>query len=230
MLFCIGLYQRRENNRSMKIIFRKRRNRKKPRGGLGSIRRVAAFQTIAVVGSQKRIGTTTQALQVAMYLQMLGYSSAYVEMNTNGYIELLTKLYVEVKQDRKVGKITYQGLDLYSKEQIEGLNRSEYTFLVKDYGTWGEEGFEELSFLEQDIRICICGSKPNEIYLAQEVIEKNYNRDIRYIFSYTPKTEQKNILQLMDEKREKTGFADYVPDPFSYTAHTNQMYRNVLGV
>lgn len=214
----------------MKIIYSKRNNRIKPRVARDGTRSTQAFHTIGVVGCQNRIGTTTQALQISMYLKMLGFPTAYVEMNSSGYIALLAKLYTEAKQDHKAGKTIYQGIDLYSKEQIEKLNRSEYAFLVKDYGTWEGEGFEELSFLEQKIKICICGSKPNEIYLAQEVIEKNYDRDIRYIFSYTPKAERKNLLQLMDEKGEKTGFADHVPDPFSYTTHTNQMYRRILGI
>lgn len=214
----------------MKILYTKRKDGIKPWRASAGTRRTSAIQTIAVVGCQKRIGTTTQALQISMYLQMLGFAAAYVEMNANGYIALLAKLYAEAKQDTRGGKTSYQGIDLYSKEQIEKLNRSEYAFLVKDYGTWAGEEFEELSFLEQNIKICICGSKPNEIYQAQEVIEKNYDRDIRYIFSFTPKAERKNLLQMMEEKRENMGFADYVPDPFLYTAHTNQMYRNILGV
>lgn len=197
--------------------------------GVG-INKQLAVRTIAVAGSQERIGVTTQALQIVGYLNLMGIRAAYVEINSSGYIDNLLELYSDVKKDKKNGKVSYQGIELYTKEQIEHLRDSDYIFLVKDYGSCRSNDFEGLSFMEQEIKVYVCGAKPNEIYFTQEVIEKNYYRDIKFIFSYTPKSDREDILNLMEEKASVTGFADYVADPFLYIANANQTYKGLLGV
>ena len=68
--------------------------------------------TVALCGVQPRIGTTTQALQMVAYLQMMGYTAAYVELGDQEYIYQMRKLYRDITV--KDGVVFYDRLPLYS--------------------------------------------------------------------------------------------------------------------
>ena len=59
----------------------------------------SAIRSVALVGACERIGTTTQAIQIVKYLQLMGYKTCYIEMNNTEYIKLLREYYDGVKVD-----------------------------------------------------------------------------------------------------------------------------------
>ena len=69
--------------------------------------------TVGIAGSQARIGTTTQALQMILNLKALEYDAAYVEMGQ----QYLKKLQELEKEDivKKEHCISFMDVDLYSR-------------------------------------------------------------------------------------------------------------------
>lgn len=195
----------------------------------GEIRRSCEVcSSIAVAGSQRRIGVTTQALQITGYLKMLGYSAAYVEMNDHGYVSSVAKWYAAAKEEEY--RIRYQDFDMYTKDSLQYLRAGEYRFLVKDYGSCQEKGFETVSFMEQTLQVYICGMKPDELQATQSILEKTYCQEAGYIFSFVAEAEKREILDMMEEKAAKTVFSEYTPDPFLYRSSSNRVYRMLLGI
>ena len=52
------------------------------------VNNIKKYITIGFAGSQNRIGTTTQALQMLQYLQLMGKKVCYIEMNDSMYVEI----------------------------------------------------------------------------------------------------------------------------------------------
>lgn len=182
--------------------------------------------TVAVCGVQPRTGTTTQALQMVGYLQMMGYSAAYVELAEQGYIEQMRKLYQDVSV--KGNCVLYDRLHLYQKI-VHVREEEDYDFLVKDYGAMDDERFNQVSYLEQDIHIICGGVKPNEIFEVNKILRQPDYQSARFIFSFVPPEQKESILELMTNRAENTFFANYNPDPFSYDSTMNKNYRLILG-
>lgn len=182
--------------------------------------------TVALCGVQPRIGTTTQALQMVAYLQMMGYTAAYVELGDQEYIYQMRKLYRDITV--KDGVVFYDRLPLYS--DIKSLGEIEpYDFLVKDYGAMNDPEFNQVSFMEQDIQVICGGVKPNEIFYMQDLLKKAEYRSAKFIFSFVPPDQKDGILSLMSQRAKDTFFANYNPDPFSYDSVMNKTYRAIIG-
>lgn len=182
--------------------------------------------TVAVCGVQPRIGTTTQALQMVAYLQMMGYAVAYVELAGQGYIKQMRKLYRDISMDGKC--ITYERIPLY-QNIIDVNTNEELDFLVKDYGSMDKDTFNQVSFLEQDIYVICTGVKPNEIFNVNEVLKRPEYTAAKFIFSFVPSDQREGILALMTNRAENTFFANLNPDPFSYDSTMNKNYHLILG-
>lgn len=182
--------------------------------------------TIAICGVQPRIGTTTQALQLVAYLQMMGYATAYVELANQGYIYQMRKLYRDITV--KDGGVYYGRLPLYSDTTYLGGPEC-YDYLVKDYGTMNDPGFNQVSFMEQDIQIICGGVKPNEIFYMQDLLKKGEYKAAKFIFSFVPPDQKEGILSLMSHRANDTFFANYNPDPFAYDSIMNKTYRMIMG-
>lgn len=182
--------------------------------------------TIAVCGVQARIGTTTQALQLVGYLQMMGYTVAYVELSGRGYIDNVRKLYRDVSLSGEC--VSYEQIEMY--RSVVDIKADEvYDFLVKDYGSMSEASFNRVSFLEQDIQIICGGVKPNEIFKVNEILKIAEYHPARFIFSFVPPDQRDGITKLMTNRADRTFYANYNPDPFVYDATMNKSYRQILG-
>lgn len=184
------------------------------------------MKTVGIAGCQSRIGTTTQALQLILCLQKLEYSAAYVEMGNQDYIGKLDELYRGITMDRN--QVIYcKSIPLYTRNQIMLANRNRYDYLIKDYGNFLSPEFEQISFLEQDIKVAVGGAKANEIEFVERIIEDDCYTDVNYIFSFVGLSEQRDVKEMMRERKDKTYFAMYTPDPFEYIE--NESYEYLLG-
>lgn len=187
-------------------------------------------KTIAVCGSMPRIGTTTQALQIVKYLVLQGFKACYIQMENSGFVETISQFYSEVSTDSELGKVSYQNIDMFwRKEKIADILNCKYDYYVYDFGCMPDnENFSLVQFLEKDIKIIVCGSKCNELPAFQSVLDTISDKDINFIFSFTAKADQKDILELMEDRKKNTYFADYVPDQFSYSPSGNEMFSAIL--
>lgn len=188
------------------------------------------IKTVGIVGSLCRIGTTTQAVQITKYLKLMGYQAAYVEMNRNEYIKLLCSLYQDAKSEKDFS--SYGDVALYEKNQITAAYKKDYDYLIKDYGSISDPEFNSVSvsFLEQDIKIIVCGVKPNEIRQIERVLSNPLFGDVGYIFNFVAKEDRADVIALMEDKGSRTYFADYVPDPYVYLSNANMMCKELLGL
>ena len=185
------------------------------------------LQTIGIVGVLPRIGTTTQALQIIKYLQFSGYSACYIEMNCHRYVELLMKWMGSVKLEEPLGNAVYGNVDLYYDEKkLQNARKQSYDYYVYDYGAYQEQGFHKDSFLEKDLQVIVCGSSPSELEQTFPVIKNTFYDESHYLFSLTPEADQRDLLEMMEEKAERTYFAPYTPDPFVLS--NAQFYQQML--
>ncbi|MFV0527188.1 MAG: hypothetical protein ACK5MN_00475 [Lachnospiraceae bacterium] len=182
---------------------------------------------IGVAGARDRIGTTTQALQLVKHLQTLGYRTCYVEVNHTEYVKQHEQL-VECIHEPELGRVTYADIDMYYKQDnlLEILNQ-EYDYYVFDYGTYTGQDFNKTSFLEKDLRIFVMGMKASEAQASTAVISNEYYKDVEYVFSFVSEAEREDVLEVMEDRADRTGFAVYVPDPFEYMPN-DRLYAQLL--
>jgi len=180
--------------------------------------------TIALCGSQPRIGTTTQAFQILQYLQMRGYEVAYIDLSGKDYIDQLCRLYGGVE---KTGScVIHENIHMYHSALDLG---ADYQYVVKDYGSVKDDSFNATSYLEQDVHIVCSGVKPNEIFEVTYVLKKPEFNHAKFIFSFVPPDHRSGILKQMTNRATNTFFVGYNPDPFSYDATNNKAFRQILG-
>lgn len=187
-------------------------------------------QMIGLAGAVARIGTTTQAIQIVKYLAFQGHRAAYIQMNSHHFVEDLAAAYSGAEQDEEAGMVAYQGVDMfYRLDLLQEILRKDYEYFIFDYGVWKDPGFNKISFLEKNIQIFVVGSNPSEFNATYEVIQNNFYSDNFYIYSFVALSEQKDLLELMEEKADATFFAEEVRDPFSFSGNT-EMYQKIIPV
>lgn len=187
---------------------------------------------VAVAGCMHRIGTTTQALQIVKYLQVLGHTACYVEMNETGFVETVRDMYVEAKdtEDNRVC-VTYGGVDLYPPMGLIGSIRDmPYEYIVYDFGVVDEFGQNTMAqYLEKDVRVVVGGVAPTEMQaMAQIMASPILKSNSYYIFSFVAEGDKDEVLELMMDKADYTGFAEYTPDAFTYTSASEDLYKRML--
>ena len=77
----------------------------------------ASSRTIAVAGSQHRIGTTTQALQIVKHLILEGHTACYIQLNSSDYVQKVGEFYTDAILNEDTGLVTYQNLEMYYKQE-----------------------------------------------------------------------------------------------------------------
>lgn len=198
-----------------------------PSSEMPVIHALPPYQTIAVAGCLERIGTTTQAIQLVKHLIFQGHRACYIELNENGYIKALKELYEDgISFDDELGRVTYQNVDMfYRKDKIAEVLRLGYEYYIYDFGIFDSVGFSLVSYLEKNLKIMVCGIKPNEASYMTDILASLYDKDIEYIFSFTHESDRKDILELMSDRAEHTFFAPWIPDPFVYSSRSRGTAR-----
>lgn len=114
---------------------------------------------IAFVGTVAGVGTTTQAIQVAMYLKSIGWSVCYFDCSTGRKMEKLPVCFQLPYMDKDNGYYQYQELDIYTNPLLITPNtRMAYDITIYDYGVLSGENMS--SFLKKGVKVCVAGMKP----------------------------------------------------------------------
>lgn len=109
--------------------------------------------TIAVVGSQSKIGVTTAAIGISVWLAHVGVAVCYVETNKSTHLAALVRGYeMESEQDGWY----FEGVHYRNTEPQGNVN-----FIVYDIGSNFAAKRELLE--RADIRLLVCGTKPHEL-------------------------------------------------------------------
>lgn len=172
---------------------------------------------ISVGSACPRMGATTIAMQIVKHLLFCGKKACYIEMNSSGFLVNLQEVYSPDLVDEELGKVCFQNIDMYYRQdRIPDILHMDYEYFVYDYGSFKSPDFNKISFLEKDIKVMAVGSNPGELQLSTELIGNVFYQDIKYIFNFTAPSDQEDLLDMMEDKREDTYFAEYCPDMFHY--------------
>ncbi len=187
------------------------------------------FETIAVAGCMSRIGTTTQCIQIAKYFVSNGKAACVVEMNQSGHIKLMSDYYATQYIDKELGQVKIENVDLfYNPENISRILNMGYDYIIYDFGAFHKQ-FPQIQFIEKQYKFIVAGTKPNELVQTLPVLQAFSHDDINYIFSFTPEIDQKDILELMQDKKQKTFFAGYIPDAFTLLSQSITTFESVFS-
>lgn len=110
-------------------------------------------KTIALIGSQHRIGVTHLAFLILGTLKMSGKNVLYVECNASTVLDCIvshTKQYSDTV-------VVYEGCTLTKAEWKHEEHRTSYDYIIYDYGCISDHSYEQ--FLMADIQIAVMGWK-----------------------------------------------------------------------
>lgn len=169
--------------------------------------------TLAVVGAGHRIGTSTQAMQLLHFLHTAGYKAALIEMHGGSSLLAYAQAFDDVK---KYDDTHYRinGLEIYRGSQHLLQCRRRYTYLVLDYGAYGEMP-DVAAYLVQGIKIVCCGAKQSETPYLQPIFDAD-DGTLLYFFSFVPANDQEAVKESMVDSAAKTYFVPHAPDYWSY--------------
>lgn len=183
---------------------------------------------IAVVGSMERIGTTTLAFQLVKYFNDRDeHSAAYLQYNDSSFMDDLREYFNVDLTDEKIGKISFANTALFDDPtKVKEITASGYHYIVYDYGNI--DSVNKSSVFEKDIIILIGGGEPDEFAKMTDAIKVFNQKNVFYFFNFTGPGYRAEILNLMEEKRNKTFFMDYIPDRFSYSPALGQDFSQIM--
>ena len=105
---------------------------------------------IAVAGAGHRIGATTQAMQICLYVKALGYKAAVIEMAASaltGYTQISDEAVLFDEHHFRV-----EGTDIYNDRTCILDGKSQYDYLILDYGCFSDLT-EPADYLRNDILV-----------------------------------------------------------------------------
>lgn len=192
-----------------------------PRNGMRTIK-------IAVIGSMRRIGTTTVALQLVKYLNdQEEHAAAYLQYNNSDFITDLKEICCADVDTGKPDKITFANTDIFSDpRKVNGIISSGYQYIVYDYGDI--KSISQSSAFEKDIIIIVGGGEPDEIRAMTAAMEVFNQKNVFYLFNFTPLSDREELLDMMEGYRNKTFFLDYIPDKFCYNPDLGGAFARMM--
>lgn len=210
------------------------------------------FKTIGIAGACHRIGTTTQAVQIVKYLKLKGYKACLIEMNDNKYqdkkegnrneisfVEKIEAWFDVDKYDEEIGMVSAFGIDMYFRQnKIPEVLKKGYDYYIYDYGCYQDRAFNKTAFVREDIKLFVVGAAVTELDYTKDVAENLFYQDAKIIFSLTAKSEEEDLLSLMNSIKtaegssnaKRTYFAAYSPDPFALPEESLALYEAIIPV
>ena len=189
---------------------------------------------IGVAGTGNRIGTTTQAILLTKVLVISGKKACYIQANKSKFVESLANVYDNVVFDKSLEKFSYEKIDMFCNSgKVEEILKLDYDYYIFDYGNIIEDDFDLHAYESNNMKILVSGVKPNEILLLDNALDKLNQKNINYIFSFTPIGDREDILEYMDEQSNNCYFASYSPDMFSVESLKSEeinSYLKMLGI
>jgi predicted CoA-binding protein len=200
----------------------------------------SSLKTIAVAGSMRRIGTTTQAIQICKYLSLKGYKVCYIQLNNAlypdshqslkaseiGYVEKVKSWFEVEKVNEDLGMVRCFSVDMfYKQEKIPEVLKQGYDYYIFDYGVYTDQDFNRTAFIQADVQIIVVGSSPTELEYTQNIAQSSFYQDAKLLFSFVAEEEKEELIMLMDEIKMTSGksngarsfFTSFVPDPFVFS-------------
>lgn len=171
---------------------------------------------IGFAGSEKRIGTTHNAIVVANTLRRSGYMVALLEMAEHPVFNDIKDFFDEQPEDAL--HFSVNGIDYYPSvlaSEINSIMAKAYNFLVIDFGSC--ETMDSIVFNKCDVPVIVAGSKPWELDAVNkffsEAVHENLAR-YNFLFNLTDEKYREDIKNGMNELKN-VYFAPVTIDPFA---------------
>lgn len=167
---------------------------------------------IAVVGVERRTGTTTVAFNLTNFLSQAGADISYVEANTHGHLSTLPSFFKDM--------IVHESFIEFKKAKYY-LNRyfPEYNnFTVIDFGTLEECN---ISMLKKCDLILLCGTaRPYEIKSIKRCLELLNKGNTHLVLLHAPSNLHGIIENMLSSFEVPVHFYEYSPAMFDGSSNS----------
>ena len=208
---AVRFRQKLEEGKKNKVIIKK------------EYKKLKQFVNIAVAGTEKHIGVTTQAILITMFLKSLNMNACYICATDKDEIKNIETLEGVAKKD---GFYTYKGIDLYSNDNKIDAMQYGYDFYIYDYGILNENTLD--NFLSKEIKIIVGGTKAwetDETFRVLSLLEKI--PDVNYIFNFSSNEEKAKFKRILKQYIKHIYFSEYTTDTFNSNINTD-MYHEIF--
>jgi len=166
--------------------------------------------TIAIGGSQSRIGVTHMAFRTCKYLLRGRQLCIYQEKNASGSVWSMRSICNKV--DIHKGVYVIEGIPMIPSYQCAKIDPEDYQFIVQDFGCINEDNLAE--YLSADIKLFVLGSKEWELKHMEHAFRMMTEyRDINCLFNYLNAKQFQQIVKSLN--RDNCFRIPYEPDPFT---------------
>lgn len=190
--------------------------RAKPKSGKESYQFDCENIRITVLSSQSRMGATTAAVGLAVWLNSVGGKACYVESNQNGCLGLLARAY---EMEQTENGFTFDGVRYLNGEPIISCN-----FIIHDIG---RDYTENTRLVESaDIILLCCGIKPFEMQYTIRLLRQFETEHAFVVCPFVDESLKESYAPVLQSDYHKVIFMDYQPDTMNAGANS----RNYKGI
>jgi len=197
-------------------------------------RKFKEYISVGICGTQSHIGTTHNALQIAVFLKEIGFRVCYVETHqnsqSNGQIYSIKEYHPKITINESKSMIQYSGLNLfYTGFEMAKVMADKYDFYVFDLGVLSKNNINQ--FLMRDVKIIVSGTKSWELkYLKETMILMGVGNLAYYLLNFSQKAEQSSLLNYLGVANTDSFFIEYQLNPFKsvITGANIETYKKIF--
>jgi serine/threonine-protein kinase len=182
--------------------------------------------TIAVAGTQQRVGVTHLSIRLCKYLLQAGKDCLYQERNNSGHVSRIRSCYEEALGRDGVYKV--KGIPMTTEEKPEEIT-VRYQVTVQDYGCLSKDNLYD--FLKADQKLLILGAKDWELQHSEQILDMTAEyKDITYLFNFLDGRQFCRVCRSMGQKNCRR--LPYEPDPYARHKGNSEsdFFRELLGI
>lgn len=184
---------------------------------------------ISVSGCSKRVGTTTLAIQSAVFLQTFNKKVGVWEDNQTGWLHGMADLKHWEYTNSEQGLFRYRDVALYDdKRTLSDFTEPEFDTVIADCGSIRSSEFDRDTFLTSDVQIVTFGCKPGEGMDLAKALAKSNVPSMYYLCLSAPEHEHVDIMTSFGKAQSHVFFVPWIPDPFDYNSDASPMIARVL--
>jgi len=194
------------------------KERAKPKGGKEHYRFDCENIRIAVLSSQARMGATTVAVGLSVWLNSVGGKVGYVESNQSGCLALIAQAY-EMEQNGE--GFLLDGVEYINREPVKQRN-----FIVYDIGRYCTA--EDMRIAERaDVILLCCGIKPYEMPYTVRLLRQFESEHAFVICPFVDDSLKEDYSYALQSDYHKVLFMDYQPDMMAPDANQKN-YKGII--
>ena len=182
---------------------------------------------IGVLGIMPRIGTTTQAVQLARYFTEAGKTTCYIQCNNSNFIDSMEDFFSDIVRPEGRKSLLYEEIEFY-RSRNQSLSQ-QYEYVINDFGCIDESGTIPTDFYNCDFRFIVCGGMASEVAALTKVSQALYSDEhLIYLFSFIEEYDREDILDLVSDRRDKVYFVPYTPDCYCRSEESLEMFNSIF--